>query len=331
MKITFKNVGQGDSIIIEWQNAGAEKIGIIDCNRYCGTNPVLQYIKSRPIKEIAFIILSHPHEDHFSGLLELFHYCELNGVQIMVFGHTATVHPAIVLQWAVVDDENKKMLSRIMKEAKRLSRLGVIQVRAPIAQGWTETLNAEFTIKALSPSGEEHDDYLKYWKKYNQIDELKCSKLANLLSTVFVIYNDKVQIMLTADAELKSFDRINGLKDRPNGELLLCQIPHHGSVKNHRIEFWGTFKKKDDCPAVISAGEHKTYNHPHKEVIYDFAKNKYKPYATNYVNGMIEFINDHKIRSIMSALEDVGEAEDVYDLDGDQVFEFTSDKCAYVS
>lgn len=70
MRITFKDVGQGDSIILEWDKDGKKKIGIIDCNKYFGANPVLSYIKNpeNKVEEIEFLILSHPHHDHFLDL-----------------------------------------------------------------------------------------------------------------------------------------------------------------------------------------------------------------------------------------------------------------------
>ena len=82
--VNFKNVGQGDSIIIEWD----DKIGIIDCNIYKDSNPVLEYISQKDIEEIEFIILSHFHFDHFSGFPKLFDYCRDNKIKIKYFFHT---------------------------------------------------------------------------------------------------------------------------------------------------------------------------------------------------------------------------------------------------
>ena len=57
-KITFKNVGQGDSIIIEWSNDKNEKkIGIIDCKKNDSNNPILKHIQDFNIEEIDFIYL----------------------------------------------------------------------------------------------------------------------------------------------------------------------------------------------------------------------------------------------------------------------------------
>ena len=41
MKITFKDVGQGDSIIIEWLDDDKRRVGIIDCKKKGRFNPVI--------------------------------------------------------------------------------------------------------------------------------------------------------------------------------------------------------------------------------------------------------------------------------------------------
>ena len=93
VKITFKNVGQGDSILLEWNSNNKLKIAIVDCNLYQCTNPTLDYIIQQEIKEIEFIILSHPHTDHFSGFYELLEYCRNNRIRINRFLHTSQVTP----------------------------------------------------------------------------------------------------------------------------------------------------------------------------------------------------------------------------------------------
>lgn len=93
VKVTFKNVGQGDSILLEWNQDDEDKIAIIDCNRYLNNNPVLDYIKLKEYREINFMILSHPHLDHFSGFVELLNYCKNNNIKIRRFLHTAQTTP----------------------------------------------------------------------------------------------------------------------------------------------------------------------------------------------------------------------------------------------
>lgn len=330
MRITFKNVGQGDSIILEWKKNNIEQIAIIDCHRYNNTNPILDYIQSQNIKEISFIILSHPHRDHFSGLLELFDYCQKNEVIIRLFGHTFTVTPIYVLQWAEIEQESKKMLRKIHDKAIELKNTGIIKELGTITKNWTISLNSNFNLRALSPSELENRLYLRYWNQFKEVNEKKCSQLANLLSTFIKIYNPDAFILLTADTEIVSLDRIEELEEF-EGELLLGQVPHHGSIKNHKISFWENFSKEADTPIIISAGEHKRYNHPDEQVVMDFVNHQFKVYATNAINGISSFIAKLEDISLMSKLDDESEVVDLQTVVGDQIFEVENNKLRYVS
>ena len=85
MNVEFKNVNQGDSIFLSWLgDDDLLKYGIIDCHEENG-NPILNEIKNGNCKEIEFILITHPHFDHFSGFIELLNYCKLSNIIINNF------------------------------------------------------------------------------------------------------------------------------------------------------------------------------------------------------------------------------------------------------
>ena len=112
-KITFKNVGQGDSIIIEWHEHGQEKIGIIDANLYKG-NPVLDHLIYKNYKCIDFIIISHPHFDHFSGIPQILEYVKDKGIQLKKILHTSQLSPDF-LRACSKSVISKRALAKIFK------------------------------------------------------------------------------------------------------------------------------------------------------------------------------------------------------------------------
>ena len=101
MYITFKNVGHGDSIIIEWDviekdKKKVTKLFIIDCKKVERKNPVISYLKKCVNPQIEYLIISHPHNDHYSGMLELMQYCHATlqssiAVTIMIIQMEQTV------------------------------------------------------------------------------------------------------------------------------------------------------------------------------------------------------------------------------------------------
>jgi len=327
MKITFQNVGQGDSIILEWTCLEGHNIGIIDCHRYEGTNPTVQYLIDNEVKSILFIILSHPHYDHYSGLLELLEFCEKHSIKIERFAHTSAYHYNY-MQWFELDENKVALLESIFLKIHHLHKENLIKHIGNLSQDWGITLDKtqELRLECLSPSNDEFILYAqkaKFFLRHN--DAKKSSQAANLLSTVLKITTKNSYILLTSDAEKTTFERLHTtcMDDYFNGKLTLCQIPHHGSLKNHYAHFWNDLKRSTNCPAVISAGEHGTYNHPEIQVVESFEQMNYKVHSTNHVNGMADFIHKIEEEILLGRVGTHDEFLDEYRIEGSQIFTFT--------
>jgi beta-lactamase superfamily II metal-dependent hydrolase len=63
------DVGHGSSILIELETVAGRSFGVIDSNAPAGQEPkALTKLRERGATKLAFIGLTHPHKDHFSGL-----------------------------------------------------------------------------------------------------------------------------------------------------------------------------------------------------------------------------------------------------------------------
>jgi len=306
MKITFKNVGQGDSIILEWNGAEGHNLGIVDCHRYEGGNPVVQHLIDTELESIKFIILSHPHYDHYSGLLELLDFCEQQNIKIERFAHTSGYH-FNYMQWFELDENKVALLEAIFLKIHRLHRKKFIKYIGNLSQDWGIMLDKKqgIRLKCLSPSNDEFTRYLKKAKPIQNQNSEQNSRAANLLSTVLKITTKDSYILLTSDAEKTTFERLHTtcMDDYLADKLTLCQIPHHGSFKNHYSHFWNDLNRSVNCPAVASAGEHDSYNHPEIQVIESFDQMNYKVYATNRINGMADFIRQTEEQVLIGRFE----------------------------
>ncbi len=326
MKITFKNVGQGDSIIVESTEMDFST-GIIDCNKFNGENPVIQHLKDNKIENILFVVLSHPHYDHYSGLFELLDFCEKQKISIKYFAHTS-IHHISYMQWFELEEDKVALLESIFLKIIELHGIGLIKNIGNISQNWTIPLNNIFKLISLSPSDDETREYYKQVKLLQNSNRKKCSAAANLLSTVFKITDDNNFILLTSDTEKSTFERLykKCMDDYFDSNLILCQIPHHGSSKNDYPDFWKNLKYKQNNPAVISVGKNEKYNHPHIEVVESFDKMNYRIHSTNNVNGMSDFVEIKEI--ILSVnLSAHDELIEEYNVEGDKVF-LIKDNCA---
>jgi len=82
MRIHVLNVGLGDSAILESENNGEKFWSLIDCKKYGPTTPAVEFLKTRNIRNIQSIFISHFHLDHISGLPDLADYLESEHVTL---------------------------------------------------------------------------------------------------------------------------------------------------------------------------------------------------------------------------------------------------------
>ncbi|AEA43762.1 ComEC/Rec2 family competence protein [Fluviicola taffensis] len=319
IEITFKDVGQGDSIILKWIKDDEEKLGIIDCKISNKENSILNYVKENKIKRIEFLILSHPHLDHFSGFISLLEYCIGNNVQIGYFLHTANNMPVF---WktaveGVIATSQIAILLKLIKTSKDKLGMKSHPVQGETIYGKFD-LNDDFCIEFLNPTSEELDLYAR-----NQIsepieEEQGNRPSANWLSTVIKIYNKKCDwyALLTSDAN-KDVLFYNGVENRKEykGELVLAQCPHHGAKGNFKKSFWQKLNpNKREIPIVISVGRN-SYDHPSKEVISTLQGLKYKVFLTNN-----KAVYSKEMKSLSTALDTFSSIVEDEVINGDKIF-----------
>ncbi len=321
MQITFKDVGQGDSIVIEWTDSGSAKVGIIDCKRRQKSNPVIDHIKNKGYKEIEFIILSHPHSDHYSGFEELLDFIEENMIIVHRFGNTLKEIGNGYWEWFEVSSEDTRQLAEIVRKADRLrNEVGLIKKYFYVFEDWNISLSPTIEIRSISPSHEEIQTYQQS-VKYDAIENKKqASKAANYLSSVFYIKKDDHNILLTSDAEKETFARIDNEKRFAGIQFVLCQAPHHGSYNNYHELFWDNLPTPANKSAVFSSGLNEQYKHPHLVTIKSFEKNGYSIHPTNIVYGMQEYVDELNKKAMI--LDTISEIDEENIVAGDKEFSF---------
>lgn len=330
--VSFLNVGQGDTITIEWlDKKGKTNYGIIDCKTVPEIvhNQTLAQNKTFSIKgtnqkivssvaqqsEINFLILSHPHIDHFKGLAALFKHCEDN--KIIINKVILTFEKIRVFQ-ALVSSKNRKERKKnkryfrkilgsptdtkffqCMEKMFSLKKQKLIKSIAYVDPGPIDLPIPNINLCVLSPTGYERMNFDEKSNNINNVPDQKDSgELINSLSTIISLDYAGHKVIFTADAIPKSLERIitdnllpNKIKD------LLIQLPHHGSSENHILDFYKTLKIRTQGKklAVVSAGQHRRYAHPHKSVIGEVRKQNYILYSTNYVNGIAQTFSDRNM------------------------------------
>lgn len=282
--IDFKNVGQGDSIIIEWEKNNKKLIGIIDCNNSDGGNPVLNYLLQNSITEIEFIVLSHFHYDHFSGMADIFEYCIQRKIKTKYFYHSLAPFIGEIYDRIFKSQKLKKGAERFINTLDVFRDLVVdcIPINCHLEK---LNLTNDISLSFLAPKGKTYDIMAKQLKrKVNKITTTNAD--INKLASIICIEKNNECVILTSDAVKKSFRKIT---NKINNEVILVQAPHHGSINSIFPKFWTTIRKKTKCLSVFSVGYEVKDKLPDIETVKFFDINNFDIFSTNCVFGISDY------------------------------------------
>jgi len=322
MKITFKDVGQGDSILLEWNHDNLDKIGIIDCSKKGKSNPVLEHIQVKGYKQIEFLILSHPHADHYSGMYELLNHCVKNNITVNNFYHTSIGIGPNYWKYFEIDTKDNELFGKLMGLIVELSQKNIIEIRYLNLDTRIDLFPDAF-LHCISPSHDEILECQKIMKFDPATHKKEQSSAANYLSTIFKLKIGDKYALLTSDAEILAFHTIIQKRDKlfENEELILSQMSHHGSYKNYDDNFWSRALKINNSPAVASAGKNDKYKHPHLETLQAFKEHNYSIHCTSNLYGMEKYVElMTEISYIGRKMDTFSEEAEEYYIYGDKVF-----------
>ncbi len=340
-KITFLNVGQGDCILLEWTTDVGIKIGIIDSKisylkpiknpnvidlNKNGNNQnksaLVSHIKQNfpELKFIEFVLVSHPHSDHYSGMEDLLNYCLDNKIEINFFLHTwqriiqylylrnsdtkltnelkifNATNPSLTSLFQLI---NKLTIDKINGAKKEPGTVKIINNLQNIDTHRAINLsnNSNIFISIICPHGKVYEDFSQDTNVWNEKVDNDDSKLYNSLSTVLEIVleteNGKEKIWLTSDVESDILSHYFN-EDENEYYSILIQVPHHGSIKNHYEKIYNSINSQRK-KAVLSTSYHRGYDHPSDVVVKFLYENNFEIFSTNYLHPVFNEIGKLKV------------------------------------
>lgn len=238
LHIVMCDVGQGDAILISTPNQGQILIdggpdkSVLDC-----------LSQNMPFwdRSLEAVILTHPHADHYFGLIDVVERYHLNGF------YTEAVK---------TNSEGYKLLEAKLAEknlsAKNLSINDNLKDKSGMR------------IKIL-------------WPKLDEIEKVDHNNTdidLNGLSVVALLTYGNFSILLTGDAGENVMNQIAN----EAGDIDVLKLPHHGSRTGVDDNFLKQVKPE---VAVISVGEGNRYGHPARESLQLLESNKVKIFRTD--------------------------------------------------
>jgi len=232
LSVTMLDVGQGDGICV---STPAGHTFLIDCGSsdvdQAGRYRLIPFLKSRGIRRLEYVFLTHPDKDHMNGITELFQAAAKGQGEVQV--------GSFILSAASAADEG----SREVMEAARLCG-----TRTLIMHQGDALCDGNVSITCVYP------------------DDESGSKGDNNHSLVLLIQYGRFRALMTGDLEQKGESALLSYMEKHgiNPDCTLLKAGHHGSSGASGTDFLNAVRPEY---ALISAGRHNRYGHPHKETL----------------------------------------------------------------
>lgn len=255
--VTFLDVGQGDCIVMRGENGDCYMVdGGSTSKSKVGKYQILPFLESEGIGELEAVFLTHPDEDHISGVMELM---EQSGYGVKI--------NSLILPDASQEIKEEKLLELRQRAAKHGIPVYYIG-RGDVL----EDKNLKFTC--LGP------------EKGIMTDEI------NEISIVLYAEYGEFRMLLTGDVTgTPEEELLSELEGRE--PLTVLKVAHHGSKYSTPREL---LEMTDPVIAVISAGEDNRYGHPHEELMERLKRQGCHIYQTTEGGAITMRVRNGRIR-----------------------------------
>jgi len=250
LKVHILDVGHGDTIIIEMPIGKKDKIfGVIDCIKF--EEKIKRYLEDLGAKRLAFVVATHPHEDHIGGIQKLLQAYKDNVGEFWDSGylHTSGTYKDLLMYLS----EHDEIITEFIDSGNTV-RFGKTK------------------LNVLSPP----DRLLS--------DSRVATNINNASIVIRIEYGDS-KILLSGDAQFGNWAhmRINHW-DALRAQAL--KVAHHGSKHGNFLEALEIVRP---IYAIVSAGTRDPQKFPHKSTIESLSEvtSKQKIYNTANVGNII--------------------------------------------
>lgn len=304
----FGGASKGECIVIKLPNG---EYGVVDSclgDSNADFIPPVQFLKERKVEELSFLCLTHPHDDHFSGMLEF-----LNEFRVTEFWHSGALsqqHLRWIITQEIVDSrmvgdrDRESRLNELMKIYKKVAALRKRPpqrrrkrkkkkvkvdrqhlVLRPAVLGTSlfpfPQPRAGTTITAIAPSGEEKDAYERSLGKCFVNGELveSSSRDHNQISLGLIVKCGTTVVVLGGDVEKKNWEA--AIRDYAQQlEANLVKVSHHGSKNSYCEGLWEAHGAGDSTTHAVCTG-YRSSGLPRTETLDEIRKQEIPIYLTH--------------------------------------------------
>ncbi|MBP1699050.1 MAG: metallo-beta-lactamase superfamily [Deltaproteobacteria bacterium] len=255
LRLTFIDVGQGDSILVEFPKGKKMLIdggGFYEDRFDVGKNVIAPFLWGKKIRRIDTLVLTHPDPDHLKGLIFIASQFSVgqfwdNGVP--------------------TESDSHLQLKKILTEKK-------IQAQSLNEKTPPQIINGVETSFLNPPAWDPAQ------RNVRSLSNLNNSSL------VMRLRFKNISILLTGDIGKEAEGRMLRKDDPLKSDIL--KIPHHGSSSSSSSAF---LERVKPTYAILSVGERNIGRLPHPEVLKRYSQLGIEVYRTDK-NGAITVVTD---------------------------------------
>lgn len=293
LNIHILNVGQGDSIILEYSNEDGTSYGLIDSYVVGNEEPkALEVLRKLGAEKLSFIALTHPHNDHYKGLPDIIRDYKHNIENFYSYPFGAELNNESIKKVAkiyrkVASSTDSKTLQQRSKDFINL----LVCIKKFIGiDKWESYASYEsylapvgfkgVSISVISPPPKVKGPYVEMIMKDDR--SIAVEKKPNELSLAFSIKYEGHEVILGGDTPSdiwlghKEYCRKRGT--HINADFV--KLPHHGSkADNTKVVLEHLFSGEGERVACISANGRK---HPSLKTLQLLKEMGVSPVCTNF-------------------------------------------------
>lgn len=231
LELLFFDVGHGDAALARFPSGATLLIdtGARDAFVDHGRRTLLPYLRRRGIREIDTVVITHPHVDHFGGLLTL-----LRSVPVGRVFHNGQTHPSDLFN-------------------EKIALLDSLDIpHGPLTAGDTLLVDPSVRIDVLAPQPGHRLDHTQ----------------ANDASVVLRFRHGNVRMLFAGDVE-RDAERLLVTRYDTLLYSDVIKVGHHGSRTSSTEAFVNAVRRDaiTDGVAIISVGGRRRYGLPNPEVL----------------------------------------------------------------
>jgi beta-lactamase superfamily II metal-dependent hydrolase len=196
--IHILGANKGESIVVKTKLG----FGLIDCFKHGKDNPPLELLKKANADSLAFLALTHPHDDHFDGMEEIVEYFLSGGRRIQYFWRYPVLtakHVKALLDAKGASTQSKKLLqtfAQLLAARVPIKTCGVGQMLL------SDSAGHGVEIEAIAPAAEycqKADEILVESISRGVVSPTHLNWDLNQVSSAFLVRYGKKRLVLAGD------------------------------------------------------------------------------------------------------------------------------------